>query len=146
MSDDNKYKNGKIYTIRYKNDDSLIYVGSTVQPLYKRFSLHKSNSKIQEKENRQLYKKMNETDINVISGRTKQEWKEDNREQLKERKKEYYKDNKVKINEYTKQRVSERVICECNCNVRWNTIARHKRSPKHQNIMTELTKTLEQTI
>ena len=27
MSD--KYKNGKIYTIRYKNDDSLIYVGST---------------------------------------------------------------------------------------------------------------------
>ncbi len=28
MSD--KYKNGKIYTIRYKNDDSLIYVGSTI--------------------------------------------------------------------------------------------------------------------
>jgi hypothetical protein len=35
MSD--KYKNGKIYTIRYKNDDSLIYVGSTVQPLFKRW-------------------------------------------------------------------------------------------------------------
>ncbi len=34
MSD--KYKNGKIYTIRYKNDNSLIYVGSTVQPLFKR--------------------------------------------------------------------------------------------------------------
>ena len=34
MSD--KYKNGKIYTIRCKNDDSLIYVGSTVQPLFKR--------------------------------------------------------------------------------------------------------------
>ena len=33
MSD--KYKNGKIYTIRYKNDDSLIYVGSTIQPLFK---------------------------------------------------------------------------------------------------------------
>jgi len=35
MSD--KYKNGKIYTIRHKNDDSLIYVGSTVQPLFKRW-------------------------------------------------------------------------------------------------------------
>ncbi len=34
MSD--KYKNGKIYTIRHKNDDSLIYVGSTIQPLFKR--------------------------------------------------------------------------------------------------------------
>ena len=40
MSD--KYKNGKIYTIRYKNDDSLIYVGSTVQPLFKRWFEHKS--------------------------------------------------------------------------------------------------------
>ena len=42
MSD--KYKNGKIYTIRYKNDDSLIYVGSTVQPLFKRWHQHKKNS------------------------------------------------------------------------------------------------------
>ena len=32
MSD--KYKNGKIYTIRYKNDDSLIYVGSTYVCIY----------------------------------------------------------------------------------------------------------------
>ena len=34
---DNKYQNGKIYTIRNKNDDNLIYVGSTVQPLHKHF-------------------------------------------------------------------------------------------------------------
>jgi hypothetical protein len=39
--DNNRYKNGKIYTIRYRNDDSLIYVGSTTQPLYKRFHGHK---------------------------------------------------------------------------------------------------------
>ena len=30
-----RYKNGKIYTIRYRNDDSLIYVGSSCLPLYK---------------------------------------------------------------------------------------------------------------
>ena len=52
-----KYKNGKIYTIRYKNDDSLIYVGSTVQPLYKRFSSHKSDSRDPKKENYLLYQK-----------------------------------------------------------------------------------------
>jgi len=40
---DNKYKNGKIYTIRYTNDDTLIYVGSTTQPLYKMFMDHKKN-------------------------------------------------------------------------------------------------------
>jgi len=39
MSD--KYKNGKIYTIRCKNDDTLIYVGSTIQPLFKRWYGHK---------------------------------------------------------------------------------------------------------
>ena len=64
MTDDNKYKNGKIYTIRYKNDDSLIYVGSTIQPLYKRWFEHKSRSKNKEKQILPLYKKFNETDIN----------------------------------------------------------------------------------
>ena len=40
MSEDkkpNKYNNGKIYTIRCRDDNNLIYVGSTVQPLYKRW-------------------------------------------------------------------------------------------------------------
>ena len=36
MSDN--YKNGKIYTVRCKNDNSLIYVGSTIQPLFKRWT------------------------------------------------------------------------------------------------------------
>ena len=61
---DNKYKNGKIYSIRNRNDDTLIYIGSTVLPLYKRFSYHKAASKVTENEHRLLYKKMNELDIN----------------------------------------------------------------------------------
>ena len=65
---------------------------------------------------------------------------------FKEYREEYYKLNKDKLNEYCKQSSSKRVLCECNCNVSWNTIARHKRSPKHLDIMKELAKTLEQTI
>ena len=53
MSD--KYKNGKIYTIRCKNDDSLIYVGSTVQPLFKRWHQHKND--VKRKNNLILYQK-----------------------------------------------------------------------------------------
>jgi hypothetical protein len=64
MTDDNKYKNGKINTIRYRNDDSSIYVGSTIVTLYKRFSDYKGLSKKTKYENVQIYKKMNETDIN----------------------------------------------------------------------------------
>ena len=32
---DNKYKKGKIYTIRFYDNNILIYVGSTIQSLYK---------------------------------------------------------------------------------------------------------------
>jgi hypothetical protein len=64
MSD--KYKNGKIYTIRHKNDDSLIYVGSTIQPLCKRWHQHKEilNNKNHKSYNMLLYQKMRATNVN----------------------------------------------------------------------------------
>jgi hypothetical protein len=39
------YSKGKIYTIRSHNDDKLIYVGSTIQPLSTRFGGHKRDQK-----------------------------------------------------------------------------------------------------
>jgi hypothetical protein len=39
------YSKGLIYTIRNREDDTKIYVGSTIQPLYKRFHQHKIDSK-----------------------------------------------------------------------------------------------------
>ena len=41
---DNKYKNGKIYTIRFYDHNNLIYVGSTTQSLYECFADHKKNA------------------------------------------------------------------------------------------------------
>ena len=40
-----KYEDGKIYTIRNKNDDSMIYVGSTTQTLSQRLGNHKKDKK-----------------------------------------------------------------------------------------------------
>ena len=54
----NKYNNGKIYTIRCHDDNTLIYVGSTTQPLYKRFFQHKRDSITYNK--RTMYSKINE--------------------------------------------------------------------------------------
>ena len=54
------YQQGKIYTIRCRTDDTLVYVGSTIQPLYKRFDSHKRNSKLENKKNIPLYKKVND--------------------------------------------------------------------------------------
>jgi len=39
------YAKGKIYTIRCKYDTTLIYVGSTINPLYKRLGHHEDKSK-----------------------------------------------------------------------------------------------------
>jgi hypothetical protein len=61
MSD--KYKNGKIYTIRCKNDDTLIYVGSTVKPLFKRWHQHKTRVNNEVYNNILLYQKIKETNI-----------------------------------------------------------------------------------
>ena len=38
------YRNSKIYTIRCKLDNSLIYIGSTIQPLCRRLAGHKNRS------------------------------------------------------------------------------------------------------
>ena len=117
-----KYKNGKIYTIRCKNDDTLIYVGSTVQPLYKRFCTHKSDSRDPKKENYLLYQKFSETDINDWYIELYEDCPCERREQLMQREgqvireigtlnkriegrtdKEYREDNKDKFQEYRKE-------------------------------------------
>ena len=54
------YQNGRIYTIRCYDDPDLIYIGSTAQPLYKRFSTHKAYSTYEHCKNRPLYKAVNE--------------------------------------------------------------------------------------
>jgi len=54
---DERYKRGKIYTIRCLNDDSLVYVGSTIDTLAKRIGGHRRRSK--QKPDRVLYKYVN---------------------------------------------------------------------------------------
>jgi hypothetical protein len=171
------YNEGKIYTIRFRTDDNLIYIGSTTQPLFKRFYSHKWDScslryyinennlnwddcyiELYEEyicENKeQLHKREGEitrqfkTDnynvINkIIAGRTYDEWKEVNKEKIKEYKKKYdednkeknkiyYENNKEKIKERTKQNKSREAIkCECGSELYKYNFSRHKKTKKH---------------
>ena len=56
----NIYNNGKIYTIRCRTDNNLIYVGSTIQPLHNRWHGHKMKFMNGGYNNRLLYNKMDE--------------------------------------------------------------------------------------
>jgi hypothetical protein len=53
------YQNGKIYTIRCRSDNTFIYVGSTTQPLAKRWGEHKPRGNNVKYQNMILYKTIN---------------------------------------------------------------------------------------
>ena len=106
---------------KYKNDETMIYVGSTIAPLYKRFACHKADSKNPEK-NMKLFSKMNETDINDWYIELYEDCSCERREQLLRREgqvireigtlnkqiagrtiKEWAEDNKEQLKEYHKE-------------------------------------------
>ena len=146
MSD--KYKNGKIYTIRYKNDDSLIYVGSTIQPLFKRWHQHKVclNNEKNKEYHKLLYKKIRETNIEDWYIELYEEFSCESKEQLNQRegevirkigtlnkliagrtKVEYIEDNKDKIEKWfidvrTYVYMPLNTSCSCVCR---NTLGTH---------------------
>ena len=113
------YKNGRVYTVRCRTDNNLIYVGSTTTPISKRFSSHKKNKTCS------LYKYVQEYfdgDWTHWYIELYEECEYDNIEQLKKREgeiqreiatinrnkagrtiREYYIDNKEKLLEYQNQ-------------------------------------------
>ena len=54
------YGNGKIYTIRCRTDDTLIYVGSTIQSLAVRWGGHKKDSRRENHKNMLIYQTIND--------------------------------------------------------------------------------------
>ena len=177
------YKNGKIYKVWSPEGDD-IYIGSTVQPLYKRFHTHKVNTSCRSKilfekyddvrieliecvpcdNKEQLNKKEGEyirklDCVNkVIAGRTYKEYREDNKEKIKENHKEYYENNKDKIKENSKEyrennkehykeywkeyrennkeKIKEyrknKITCECGRTITLLHKARHEKTKVHQ--------------
>ena len=116
----NKYHNSKIYKLVSDNTDK-IYIGSTVQPLHKRKSAHKSDKKLNRKNSTTSFELFQLGDVDII---LIENFKCENKEELhsKERyyielnkeicvnkiiptrtKKEWTKDNLEKVQEYQKE-------------------------------------------
>jgi hypothetical protein len=120
------YSKGKIYTIRCRNDDTKIYVGSTIQSLAVRFGGHKKDSRRKNRMNKLLYVEVNgdwdnwyielyenypcscreelhkkEGEVirligtlnKLVAGRTHPEYREENRDILRDKGKIYYYNN-----------------------------------------------------
>ena len=175
------YTLGKIYTIRCRTNPEHIYVGTTIQPLSKRWGGHIVDSK--KKSNRLIYVTIN-ADVDgwdnwyielyeefscdnreqllrkegeivrkigtlnmVIAGQTSEEYRENNKELISTHMKNYYKNNKAKVLEQHKnyyennaEKISTEskkaiVQCECGCSMRKKSLARHKLTNKHIELM-----------
>lgn len=114
---DKRYENGKIYIVKCKYDNSLIYIGSTIQTLSYRLLGHRNkknkcmlykyvdgdwdnwfielyenypckNKYILERREGEVQRDI-ATINKCIAGRNKKEWYEDNKHKYKERKKKY---------------------------------------------------------
>ena len=130
---DKRYENGRIYTVRCRYDDTLIYVGSTIEIyLSRRMAKHRCNPlaclnecvngdwdnwyiELYEnypcKSKQELEKREGEiirligTLNRRIEGRTQKEYVEVNRDKILNYQKEYYKDNRDTLLNYQKEYV-----------------------------------------
>lgn len=130
---DERYKRGKIYTVRCRYDDTLIYVGSTIEILSKRMGKHRRTTITRatslynivcgdwDKWYIELYENYpcnNKQELerregqvireigtinNNIAGRTPKERYQDNRDKILEEKKKYRIKNLQKITDYNKE-------------------------------------------
>jgi hypothetical protein len=151
---ENNYKNGKIYKICSPNTDK-IYIGSTIVPLNTRFREHKkkTNKTVsyeiinsggayielienypcdnkKELERREGYYQKLNLDFIVnkkIAKRTRNEYRKDNAEKIKEISINYYQKNKNRILE----RQSKQIICECGVTSTITHFKRHCRTKYH---------------
>lgn len=123
-TDNNKYANGKIYCLRSHQTDD-IYIGSTIQPLYKRLYEHKSkklhilsnyddmyielieeypcNNRMELTRKEGEHIRANDCVNKIIAGRTLKEYYIDNKDKIKQQEKKYRLDNKDIIKERKKQ-------------------------------------------
>ena len=185
---DERYKNGKIYTITVEDGSIYVgstistlnkrFIShktqkqcSMYQYIHNNYNKDWSKCKIELYEKypcnnkKELTKKEGEiiklfgTINKVIAGKTKEEYYNDNIEEMIIKNKEYYNDNKEKILEINKkyrndnkQKIQEyernrpnkqeraenqkqKIVCECGCISTRKHLPRHKRTIKHKELM-----------
>jgi len=144
------YKNGKIYKIT-DNAYTKMYIGSTTQPLSKRFSDHRASYKLWQDgkgHNVTIFDIFNEFGVENCKIELIEEYECENKMELQRKEgehiknndcvnrcisgrtqKEWYEQNKNRITAYQ----SEKILCECGKEYTKQHKSRHIESKKHIN-------------
>lgn len=99
---------------------------------YEYYATYRENNKETINEKSKNYIQKNKDKIRE----TKKKYREENRDVIAEKQRKHYEKNKDKILEKQK----EKITCECGCSVNRWIIQKHKRTAKHQKLMSELNK------
>jgi len=145
----NKYQNGKIYKLVH--DDKVIYVGSTISKLNKRFVEHKGKSK--RNPDRKIYKFISNVGWNNVNIELIENFNCNNKKELELRERYYIELLKPDLNhniptrttkeyheEYyqnNKQTLTERFLCDCGQQYTKTHKARHEKTKIHQNYINQ---------
>jgi hypothetical protein len=152
--------NGKIYKIQNKFNPKLFYIGSTIQALNERLSVHKLDSKTKNStlynvvrntngwknynmilikdfacnDREELYKE-EQVYINALQPTMNEKnaytTEEEKKECMKEYIKEYYENNKKRI----KKKQSAPITCNCGAIITTSNISYHRKTKKHLNLL-----------
>ena len=111
----NNYKNGKIYTIRCRTDNNLFYVGSSIQPLHKRWHEHKSKTKSENIKYSKilLYSKMREIGTDNFYIELYESCSCETKEQLNQREGQIIREIQPTLNKYIAGRTFQEYKEEC---------------------------------
>ena len=146
----NRYNNGRIYKI-VDTVNGYFYIGSTCNPLTKRLSKHKYDSKRQPE--RSVYKYFNSIKWENVKIILITECYLDNKEQLLREEDNYiqmYNDNPLCLNikrafvtkeetkEYNKEYREQQCVCLCGCAITKRNYKRHTQTKKHPNYINNL--------
>ena len=122
-----------------------------------------TNKKQLLKKERKYIERLNATLNKVVPGRTDKQYYNDNREKILEKHKKYYINNAERLKKYQKdyyeqnleyvkgyrkdiskryrekkrERICERIECDCGCIISRSNLAIHKKSQKHKDLMNE---------
>jgi len=130
--EDNKEKI-KQYYVDNKNDileRHKQYLKENKDKISKQTKEYYENNKERYKEYQKDYRENNKDKNKEYQ----KDYREDNKDKIKQKDKEYRKNNKDKIKEYyenNKERMNEKVTCECGCIVSRNNLSQHKKTEKH---------------
>ena len=140
------YSQAKIYKVT--NDfNSDVWIGTTCDTLVKKFSVHKADAIRNLRKDCILHNLIREHGFERFRIQLIEDFPCEDLYQLRQRQGHYVREMKA-VNKYAddkdyyeknKERISEKIICECGCSITRYALYKHQKTKRHIDLMSNIT-------